>query len=85
MIPKSGGDYAYILTAFGGLPAFLFLWVAMLVIVPTGNAILGLTFSYYLLQPFYPGCEPPDLAVRLMSAAVIGKLNYVVDTLFKVV
>jgi len=73
MIPKSGGDFAYILASFGGLPAFLYLWVALLIIVPTGNAILGLTFSYYLLQPFWPNCEPPDLAVRLISAAVIGK------------
>ncbi|CAL8135335.1 unnamed protein product [Orchesella dallaii] len=77
MIPRSGGDYAYILTAFGGLPAFLFLWVAMLVIVPTGNAILALTFSYYLLQPFYPECGPPDSAVRLISAAVIALLTAV--------
>lgn len=41
MIPKSGGDYAYILAALGPLPAFLFLWVALLIIVPTGNAVLG--------------------------------------------
>lgn len=73
MLPRSGGEYAYIMESFGELPAFLFMWVALIVIVPSGNAILSLTFSYYLLQPLWPECDPPDLAVRLISAAVIGK------------
>ena len=72
MIPKSGGDYAYILASLGALPAFLFLWVALIIIMPCSNAVLGLTFAYYTLQPFWPGFEPPDLAVRLLSASVIG-------------
>jgi len=71
MIPKSGGDYQYILSSLGQLPAFLFLWVALLIIIPTGNAVLALTFSSYTLQPFWPDCAPPDLGVRLLSGAVI--------------
>lgn len=27
MLPKSGGEYAYIMESFGELPAFLFMWV----------------------------------------------------------
>lgn len=71
MIPKSGGDYAYIFTAFGPLPAFLFLWVALLIIQPTSNAIAGITFANYILEPIYSGCTPPDNAVRLVAAVVI--------------
>ena len=73
MIPKSGGDYAYINEAFGPLPAFLYLWSALIVIMPAGNAIIALTFANYILQPFYPECEPPYNAVRLIAAGVIGK------------
>lgn len=70
MIPKSGGDYAYIGEAFGPLPAFLYLWVALFVIIPTGNAITALTFAQYSLQLAWPTCQPPQEAVRLLAAAV---------------
>ena len=82
MIPKSGGDYAYILESFGPLPAFLYLWVALVIIVPAGNAILGLTFASYILQPFWPECDPPDLAVRLLAAVVIGMVLLLLCVLY---
>ncbi|XP_001603387.1 Y+L amino acid transporter 2 [Nasonia vitripennis] len=70
MIPKSGGDYAYISDAFGPLPAFLYLWVALFILVPTGNAITAITFAQYILQPLWTGCEPPYEAIRLLAAVV---------------
>lgn len=73
MIPRSGGDYAYIGVAFGPLPAFLYLWVALLILVPTGNAITALTFAQYLLQPFWPTCDAPIEAVRLFAAVITCK------------
>lgn len=73
MIPKSGGDYAYIGVAFGPLPAFLYLWVALLILVPTGNAITALTFAQYLLQPFWSTCDAPIEAVRLLAAVITCK------------
>lgn len=75
MIPKSGGDYAYIGTAFGPLPAFLYLWVALLILVPTGNAITALTFAQYLLQPFWPSCDAPAVPVQLLAAVITCKSN----------
>lgn len=77
MIPQSGGDYAYILTTFGPLPAFLYLWSALIIIMPAGNAITALTFSNYVLEPFYPECDPPDSAVRLLAAIIICLLTAV--------
>ncbi|KAJ6638537.1 Y+L amino acid transporter 2 [Pseudolycoriella hygida] len=77
-ILTSGGDYAYILEAFGPLPAFLYLWDAMFIFVPTTNAIMGLTVSNYILQPFFSGdCGVPTLAAQLMAAALICFLTFV--------
>ncbi|XP_045768345.1 large neutral amino acids transporter small subunit 1 [Maniola jurtina] len=70
MIPKSGGDYAYIGEAFGDLPAFLYLWVALFILVPTGNAITALTFAQNILKPLWPACEPPKDAVSLIAASI---------------
>lgn len=70
-IPKSGGDYAYIKEAFGPLPAFLFLWIALVIINPTSNAIMALTFANYILKPVFPYCDVPDGAVRLLAACTI--------------
>lgn len=77
MIPKSGGDYAYISEAFGPLPAFLYLWVALFILVPTGNAITALTFAQYILQPVWPTCEPPYEAVRLLAAVTTCLLTVI--------
>ncbi|XP_066251331.1 large neutral amino acids transporter small subunit 1 [Euwallacea similis] len=77
MIPKSGGDYAYIMEAFGPLPAFLYLWVALLILVPTGNAITAMTFAQYIIQPFWGDCKAPVEAVRLLAAATICGLTLI--------
>lgn len=71
-IPKSGGDYAYIFEAFGPLPAFLFLWVALFIIIPAGNAVAALTFATYVLQPLFD-CTIPENALRLVAALAICK------------
>eukprot|EP00095_Tigriopus_kingsejongensis_P001112 maker-scaffold743_size103610-snap-gene-0.15 protein:Tk01112 transcript:maker-scaffold743_size103610-snap-gene-0.15-mRNA-1 annotation:"large neutral amino acids transporter small subunit 2-like" len=75
MIPKSGGDYAYIYEAFGPYPAFLYQFAALLVIMPAGNTITAITFASYVLQPFWPECEPPVEAVRLIAALLLCTLT----------
>ncbi|KAL8589332.1 hypothetical protein ACOMHN_052335 [Nucella lapillus] len=76
-ITRSGGDYAYILEAFGPCCAFLQLWVNLIIIRPTAQAIVALTFAYYSLQPFFPSCDAPDMAVRLLAALCISILTFV--------
>ncbi|EFO98922.1 hypothetical protein CRE_19703 [Caenorhabditis remanei] len=76
LIPKSGGDYAYIYEAFGPLPAFLFLWVALVIINPTSLAIIAITCATYALQPFY-SCPVPDVVVNLFAGCIIAVLTFI--------
>ena len=75
-ISKSGGDYAYILTAFGPIPAFLTLWVITIIIKPASQAVVALTFATYTLQPIFGSdCPPPYIAVRLLAACCLCKFT----------
>ncbi|XP_037088957.1 large neutral amino acids transporter small subunit 1-like [Pollicipes pollicipes] len=76
-IPRSGGDYAYILEIFGPLPAFLRLWVGMVVIRPSLAAIVALTFAEYAVKPFYPNCDVPSSTAKLLAAVCITMLTFV--------
>lgn len=70
-IPSSGGEYTYIRLAYGPLPAFLYLWATVLVIMPCSSAITALTFANYVLQPFYQNCAPPEEPVRLVAMGLL--------------
>ncbi|KAL4218895.1 Y+L amino acid transporter 2 [Mactra antiquata] len=72
-IIKSGADYAYIYEAYGPFLAFLRLWVECMIVRPCSQAIVALTFSYYVVEPLFPDCEQPDVAVRLLAVVCICK------------
>uniref|UniRef100_A0A914Y4M8 Amino acid transporter n=1 Tax=Panagrolaimus superbus TaxID=310955 RepID=A0A914Y4M8_9BILA len=76
-IPKSGGDYIYIYEAFGSLPAFIFLWIALVIVNPTSLAVIALTFAQYCLKPFFPNSEVPDESARLLAAWCILALTFI--------
>lgn len=77
MIKKSGADYAYIFTSFGPLAAFVRLWIECIIVRPCTAAIQSLSFSLYILKPFFPECEPPSEATRLLAAVCICLLGFV--------
>uniref|UniRef100_A0A7M4E8L3 b(0,+)-type amino acid transporter 1 n=1 Tax=Crocodylus porosus TaxID=8502 RepID=A0A7M4E8L3_CROPO len=70
-ITKSGGEYPYLMEAFGPIPAYLFSWTSLLVIKPSSFAIICLSFAEYASAPFYPGCDPPVVVIKCLAASAI--------------
>ncbi|XP_071970353.1 B(0,+)-type amino acid transporter 1 [Engystomops pustulosus] len=77
MITKSGGEYPYLMEAFGPIPAFLFSWASVIVMKPSSFAIICLSFAEYASAPFYPGCEPPEVVIKCLAAAAIMTITVV--------
>ncbi|XP_047603001.1 b(0,+)-type amino acid transporter 1-like isoform X2 [Lutra lutra] len=70
LVPKSGGEYAYILQIFGSLPAFLVIYTFVLLVRPAAIAAISLSFAEYAVAPFYPGCSSLPQAVLKGVAAI---------------
>ncbi|CAI2729178.1 unnamed protein product [Schistosoma spindalis] len=71
-IPRSGGEYVYILQTFGPLLAFLAFWITFVVIGSASCAANALIFAQYILRPVYTDCVTPPIAIR--TVAVLGLL-----------
>lgn len=71
MFPQSGGVYVFLREAFGTLPAFLYGWATLLVVLSGGVAAVAVGFADYFSY-FVPS---------LSSAHVIGEVPLGVGTL----
>jgi amino acid transporter len=74
-LPRSGGVFAFILEAFGPLPAFLFGWSELVVLRAAALGAIATIFAEYLgyFLPLTP------MQVRMMAAlaiVVVGAFNY---------
>ncbi|XP_037553457.1 b(0,+)-type amino acid transporter 1, partial [Nematolebias whitei] len=77
MITKSGAEYSYLMEAFGNLLAYLYSWTSVMVLRPSSFAIITLSFAEYASAPFYPGCTPPLVIIKCLSAAAIIMIIFV--------
>ena len=93
MFPRSGGVYVFLKEAYGTLPAFLYGWAALLVVISGGIAAVAVGFAEYLSY-FFPALSLDRVALdadagliririsagQLVAAAaivVLGAINYV--------
>lgn len=71
--PHAGGHYLYIREAFGGLPAFLYGWMLLLIIATGALASLALAFAGYV-SAFMPMSAN---AQRIFAASTILLLSVI--------
>jgi APA family basic amino acid/polyamine antiporter len=93
MFPRSGGVYVFLREAYGPLPAFLYGWASLLVIISGSIAAVAVGFAEYL-SFFFPALSTSRVVVSLAmpwgsytisagqlvaaaSLAVLGAVNYV--------
>ena len=67
--PKAGGSYVYLREAYGARSAFIYGWMALLVMDPGLTAALGIGFAQYLLATM--GASP-DLTAPVAVAAIVA-------------
>ena len=61
---NSGGEYAYVRETFGPLPAFLILWMNLVLLTPATVAASACIFATYVLKPAFPTCEFIEIQMR---------------------
>ncbi|MFL5536332.1 MAG: amino acid permease, partial [Gemmatimonadales bacterium] len=74
-LPRSGGVFAYILEAFGPMPAFLFGWSELTVIRASALGAIATIFAEYLGR-FIPLTPMQVRWVAAVAVIAVGLLNY---------
>jgi APA family basic amino acid/polyamine antiporter len=93
MFPRSGGVYVFLREAYGPLPAFLYGWASLLVVISGSIAAVAVGFAEYLSY-FFPALSTSAIVLSLAmpwgsytisagqlvaaaSLALLGAVNYV--------
>uniref|UniRef100_A0AC34Q1P6 Large neutral amino acids transporter small subunit 1 n=1 Tax=Panagrolaimus sp. JU765 TaxID=591449 RepID=A0AC34Q1P6_9BILA len=76
-IRSSGGDYAYVLAAFGPLMGFLRMWIECIIVRPCTITAVAITFATYILKPVFPDSDLPLYAPQFLAAVCILSLAFV--------
>ncbi|KAG5445345.1 Large neutral amino acids transporter small subunit 2 [Clonorchis sinensis] len=76
-IPRSGGEYIYVLETFGPFLAFMVLWITFFVIGTVTCAVNSLVLANYVLRPFFATCDLPASAVHLVALLALLTLCFI--------
>jgi len=74
-LPRSGGIFAYLLEAYGPLPAFLFGWTELVVVRAAALGAIATIFAEYLGY-FWPLSPRGVRYAAALAIVCIGALNY---------
>ncbi|HWP99994.1 MAG TPA: amino acid permease [Vicinamibacterales bacterium] len=74
MFPRSGGVYVFLREAYGSLPAFLYGWAALLVVVSGGIAAVAVGFAEYLSY-FVPALSPARVVAQVPLGPVVWRVS----------
>jgi amino acid transporter len=78
LLPRSGGVFAYILEAFGPLPAFLFGWTELAVVRASALGAIATLFAEYLGSPYLANLSAAQVHYFAAGAIVlVGLFNYI--------
>ena len=75
MFSQAGGDYTFDKIIIGNMAAFVYAWYMFVLVNPAFFALLALTTSIYLFQPFFMDCPSPDAAMRILAIVIVGESN----------
>ncbi|XP_071477565.1 cystine/glutamate transporter-like [Diadema antillarum] len=76
-IPLSGGDFAYILEAWGPFVAFIRMWMSFFISYPGEYALIILIGTQYLISPFLANCDSlPQGAIQLLTIVTLCAIYY---------
>ena len=70
VIPKAGGDYAYVYYILGPLLGFMCMWIHIVLACSSSNAVIAQTAAIYLLKVFGQDCHTSS--VTLIACLIIG-------------
>lgn len=73
VIPRSGGDYAYLYYTLGPLAAFMCAWIHVVIIASSSCAVIARTAALYLIQPL--GLQCYTGLITLIAVLVIGRFS----------
>jgi len=75
LYPQTGGVYVFLREAYGRLPAFLYGWTRLLLLVPTSIGAISLIMAAYL-NAFLPVDEIGERWVAAAVIVLLTALNY---------